>query len=628
MAKQVQWRRGTTAQNDAFTGAEGEITIDMGENYGITEDADGNTVINPFTLRVHDDKTPGGWRLVNEDMLSRTINETMMNLNNPDPETTPFLLHSGGNYMTGTLRSKMGAYLADGNQTNNTTAINIMYPTNEYRDILFSTTSVETTTDPETGVSTVTEVEGGANNSVIRSVSQKVGGVVYNSLYLGNYTSSVKTGLPPSYLHIRTNATTGETEFIIKPDGYLSPESQLYRDLLGNTTGTTLNYVATTNFVKNYTDSAITSLSSSIEKYTLPTASASTLGGVKIGRGIGISDGVISVSGLTSSSTGDTKLLYWTGSTFKNSTKSVGGPKKPIYLASGTFTAFSDTIGATGKPVYFNEGVITECNVDSIVSGHSGTIASSSKLGHIKVGSGLSISSDGTLSTTAISAETLIGSSVGSATNPVYVTGGKLTASQANVCNNGTTLMTLTGGVLTKSTATVGNATTPVYLNNGTLTTCGTVGLPIGSIVFFAMGCNPTSGWLKCAGGEYSKTTYKALADKIGTSYGTASDSEKFKVPDLRKKVPWMGDTFTNGYVESGLPNIKGHFQFKNFGHAYANVGTDGAFWVESSGIRGSDGKHGGFRVNFDASKSNTIYGGANIVRPPGTAGNWFIKYA
>lgn len=47
MAKVLQMRRGTTAQNDAFTGAEGELTVDT----------------TAITLRVHDGVTAGGTAL-------------------------------------------------------------------------------------------------------------------------------------------------------------------------------------------------------------------------------------------------------------------------------------------------------------------------------------------------------------------------------------------------------------------------------------------------------------------------------------------------------------------------------------------------------------------------------------
>ena len=45
---QLQLRRGTTAQNDTFTGAQGEVTVDT-DQHG---------------LRVHDAATPGGHAIV------------------------------------------------------------------------------------------------------------------------------------------------------------------------------------------------------------------------------------------------------------------------------------------------------------------------------------------------------------------------------------------------------------------------------------------------------------------------------------------------------------------------------------------------------------------------------------
>lgn len=53
-ATQVQIRRGTEAENNAFTGAEGEVTMDL----------------TGKTLRVHDGSTQGGIALINENNLS------------------------------------------------------------------------------------------------------------------------------------------------------------------------------------------------------------------------------------------------------------------------------------------------------------------------------------------------------------------------------------------------------------------------------------------------------------------------------------------------------------------------------------------------------------------------------
>jgi hypothetical protein len=60
MATQVQFRRGSTAQNDAFTGAIGEITVD--------------TTLN--IMRIHDGTTAGGWS-----MVGVVNNQTLLNKN-------------------------------------------------------------------------------------------------------------------------------------------------------------------------------------------------------------------------------------------------------------------------------------------------------------------------------------------------------------------------------------------------------------------------------------------------------------------------------------------------------------------------------------------------------------------
>ena len=54
MAKVLQIRRGTTAQNDNFTGMTGEITFDT----------------DAKTLRVHDGQTLGGFALARADATS------------------------------------------------------------------------------------------------------------------------------------------------------------------------------------------------------------------------------------------------------------------------------------------------------------------------------------------------------------------------------------------------------------------------------------------------------------------------------------------------------------------------------------------------------------------------------
>tara|TARA_R110001632_G_scaffold16686_3_gene53498 strand:+ start:1165 stop:1371 length:207 start_codon:yes stop_codon:yes gene_type:complete len=52
MPKRVQFRRGTTSQNDAFTGDDGELSV--------------NTTT--YALRVHDGSTAGGFEMMKVDM--------------------------------------------------------------------------------------------------------------------------------------------------------------------------------------------------------------------------------------------------------------------------------------------------------------------------------------------------------------------------------------------------------------------------------------------------------------------------------------------------------------------------------------------------------------------------------
>lgn len=54
-----------------------------------------------------------------------------------------------------------------------------------------------------------------------------------------------------------------------------------------------------------------------------------------------------------------------------------------------------------------------------------------------------------------------------------------------------------------------------------------------GMIAPFA-GDTPPSGWLKCNGAAISRSTYIALFNQIGTTYGSGDGSTTFNLPDLR----------------------------------------------------------------------------------------------
>ena len=58
-----------------------------------------------------------------------------------------------------------------------------------------------------------------------------------------------------------------------------------------------------------------------------------------------------------------------------------------------------------------------------------------------------------------------------------------------------------------------------------------------GQVAFFAMNTAPT-GWLKANGAAISRTTFSALFDAIGTTFGAGDGSTTFNLPDMRGEFP------------------------------------------------------------------------------------------
>lgn len=120
--------------------------------------------------------------------------------------------------------------------------------------------------------------------------------------------------------------------------------------------------------------------------------------------------------------------------------------------------------------------------------------------------------------------------------------------------------------------------------------------------------------------------------------YNAAQD--KLTLPNVVGRVLMGGETVKS--VEAGLPNITGrlgepliyHTDNKIYGGDGANEYTSpsGAFEKTSSSTRHVDGDNGGYYmqnqgINFDASKSNPIYGASATVQPPAIALVAQIKY-
>jgi microcystin-dependent protein len=62
-------------------------------------------------------------------------------------------------------------------------------------------------------------------------------------------------------------------------------------------------------------------------------------------------------------------------------------------------------------------------------------------------------------------------------------------------------------------------------------------GFPAGFVWLYAGSSLPT-GWLRCDGAAISRTTYAALFDAIGTTYGVGDGSTTFNLPNYKGRVP------------------------------------------------------------------------------------------
>ena len=117
--------------------------------------------------------------------------------------------------------------------------------------------------------------------------------------------------------------------------------------------------------------------------------------------------------------------------------------------------------------------------------------------------------------------------------------------------------------------------------------------------------------WLE--GAEVSKTDYNLLYEIYQDTYGTPTDTNNFVLPDFRGRTFWGSEDGTFGLLSAGLPNITGQIHDNEDG-----AGESGALYqTGSGGYSGHNANKGRTYINFDASRSNPIYGNSDTVQPP-----------
>lgn len=218
------------------------------------------------------------------------------------------------------------------------------------------------------------------------------------------------------------------------------------------------------------------------------------------------------------------------------------------------------------------------------------TPASAENLGPVKVGDGLSIGEDGTLSLDLVDAVDSSSTTKAPTAKAVKMAYDKAVEAEAAVSK----------------------------------------ALPAGSVIAFAANAAP-DGYLLCNGATVSRTTYARLFAAIGTTYGAGDGSTTFKLPNLTDK--FIQGSGTAGTTKSaGLPDMIAGFDILdvngacirtgNFYGAAKEVRTGTCSYVTHSMDANS---HNG--VEIAAKRYNGIYGASDTVQPPAVTMRYYIKY-
>ena len=121
--------------------------------------------------------------------------------------------------------------------------------------------------------------------------------------------------------------------------------------------------------------------------------------------------------------------------------------------------------------------------------------------------------------------------------------------------------------------------------------------------------------------------------------YSNGDGSTTFRVPSLKCWIKGANGTVSEvgSYLEAGLPNITGAFSSRMsvYGGNYSQVvfaTNNGAFHTyndSQEGVSVVGGGSGGSSMTvseFDASRSNSIYGNSTTVQPESIVGMWLVK--
>lgn len=203
---------------------------------------------------------------------------------------------------------------------------------------------------------------------------------------------------------------------------------------------------------------------------------------------------------------------------------------------------------------------------------------------------------------------------------PGLPTGWYLHCKVAGTTSN--TVITLPSPIIENATVTDGTVTWKIRKISSA------DGVPIATILAYSSNGDLPSGYLLCDGSAVSRTMFPDLFAAIGTTYGAGDGSTTFNLPDYNTAQRFaQGSTVAGTEIAAGLPNIEGDI-IDNAARNVNNLAAGSFSASNSSTFNTATGTnvYKFVNVNFDASRSNPIYGNSDTVQPPALTTRYIIK--
>jgi len=151
---------------------------------------------------------------------------------------------------------------------------------------------------------------------------------------------------------------------------------------------------------------------------------------------------------------------------------------------------------------------------------------------------------------------------------------------------------------------------------------------PTGGLIMWGTGTAP-SGWLLCAGGAVSRTTYAALFAVIGTTFGVGDGSTTFTLPNYTNRMPY-GTTVaaTGGSADAVVVSHTHTATVTDPGHAHSGGATGALLPVNNVPYYNfnQQGNTGSQVTGISVSNSTEGVSGTNANLPPYLGINFIIK--